>query len=57
MTIEIGKSTGNTQLVQFRISPQQYAELSAYALSVNKTIAEVLRDQVRVLVGKRQLAA
>lgn len=46
------KPTGNTKLVQFRITERQYSILAEYAEMQHMTVAELTRQQLRPLIAK-----
>lgn len=47
-------STGNTELLQVRVTPQQAETLARFAALRNTTVAELVRQQLRGLVAQIQ---
>lgn len=47
-------NTGNSALLQVRITPQQAEVLSRYAALRNTTVAELMRQQIRTVVAQIQ---
>lgn len=45
-------STGNTKLIQFRITERQYSVLAEYAATQHTTVAEITRQQLRPLIAQ-----
>lgn len=47
-----GRSTGNTELIQFRVTKLQKAALDTQAQKDGVTVAELVRQQIRPLIAR-----